>query len=114
MDIGQSYQLFSQTVQSLVQSSGGSVALSRPDPSKMHNKAYRDVMVSQNILRKSLQLYNDITTAQTQRAAKFTEATDYLSEIKAGSLQDLLQSYVQTDIRDVIAQARGQGLDQSD
>lgn len=111
MDITQSYQQLSATLKGYSALNSGSVSLVRQDASQMHNKAYRDVVVSSNILRKSVQLYNDVMASNSQ-SDKLLDMGNALEEIQAGSLQDVLQSYVTTDIRDIIAQARGQNLDQ--
>ncbi len=113
MDITQSYQMFSKAVQRFVTENPGSTSLERANPSQLGSKAYRDTLVSRNILRKSLQLYNDITSTQAQTKSKLTDATEYLEDIKQSSLQDVLQSYVKTNIRDIIQKARGSGIDQN-
>lgn len=94
MDINASFSQFQSTVQNFVRDNPNALNIGRPDPYQLHNKGYRDLLVSSNIFRKSLQLYNDITTSQSAINAKLSAAQDYLAQIEEKGLNEVLQSYI--------------------
>lgn len=111
MDIRGSYTHFRQAVQAFIKENPRALDISRPNPYQLHNKAYRDTMVSANIFRKSLQLYNDVinTQAQAEKAASGTR--DYLAEIKEKGLSEVLRAHVKTDIGGLGEKLRGGAVD---
>lgn len=90
------------------------VDLSTPNPLNLSNKGYRDTIIDLNIFRKAVQLYNDIVAARDLEASQ--NAFDIRTQIENAefsSLNDLLKAHVNVHIDDVIADARGQKIDQS-
>jgi hypothetical protein len=114
MDIKSSYAQFRQTVQSFIKDNPRALDTRRPDPYQLHNKAYRDHVVSTNIFRKSLQLYNDIVGTPLQAEKAATNVRDYLSQIRAKSVIDVLRSHVKIDIGTLADSIRGGAFDKKE
>ena len=77
----------------------------------MQSKAYRDAYISNNMFKKSLQLYNDLSRLNGLTNSSALNAPDYRAAIEEKGLEAVLQSYIKHNQNQISTTLRGEAFD---